>query len=143
MSIGIRTIASETRSMLNKQVTVSLASGKKYKGTLASLDPESLHLCLVDAKELGAESKKIPKLVVNGSAVVEISMEEAGFPLQTLVDQLMRIYPNNVRYLEDADTVIVAERVKVYNDGRVEGVGPIAERVKQLIERIQKEAKPQ
>jgi small nuclear ribonucleoprotein (snRNP)-like protein len=130
--------------MLNKQVTVSLSNGKKYRGVLMSLDPENLHVCLSDAKEVGTETKetkKIPKLVLNGSLIVEVAMEESGLPLQLLMDQLAKIYPNNVRYIEDADTIIVAERVKVFNDGRVEGVGPIAERVKQIVEKLQKEVK--
>jgi small nuclear ribonucleoprotein (snRNP)-like protein len=141
MSIGLRTIASETRTMLNKQVIVWLSNGKKYKGILVSLDPESLHICLIDAKEMNSESKKVPRLVLNGSVVSEVAMEESGVPMQTLAEQLTRVYPNNVRYLEDAETIIIADRVKIYSDGRVEGVGPIAERVKQIVDRVQKELK--
>jgi len=141
MSIGLRTIASETRVMLNKQVLVVLSSGKKYKGILASLDPESLHVCLIDAKELNSDGKKISRLVLNGSIVAEIAVEEGGLPMRNLYEQLSKIYPNNIRYLEDAETIIVAERVKVYSDGRVEGVGPIAERVKQVVDYFMKEAK--
>jgi small nuclear ribonucleoprotein (snRNP)-like protein len=141
MSIGLRTIASETRTMLNKQVIVWLSTGKKYKGILVSLDPESLHICLTDAKELNSESKKIPRLVLNGSVVAEVAMEESGVPMQTLAEQLTKIYPNNVRYLEDTETIIIADRVKIFSDGRVEGVGPIAERVRQIVDRVQKEVK--
>lgn len=141
MSIGLRTIASETRVMLNKQVVVVLSNGKKYRGILASLDPETLHVCLIDAKEVNSESKKISRLVLNGALVAEVAAEEGGLPMKSLYDQLSKIYPNNIRYLEDADTIIVAERVKVYSDGRVEGVGPIAERVKQVVEYFLKEAK--
>ncbi|MEM3670520.1 MAG: Lsm family RNA-binding protein [Thermoprotei archaeon] len=141
MSIGLRTIASETRTMLNKQVTVKVASGKKYKGTLAALDPESLHVCLTDAKELTSESKRIPRLVINGTSVTEVQLEESGLPTQSLAEQLSKIYPNNVRYLEDTDTIIIADRVKVSSDGKVDGVGPIAERVRQLVDKLQKESK--
>ncbi|HLH45421.1 MAG TPA: Lsm family RNA-binding protein [bacterium] len=141
MSIGLRTIASETRVMLNKQVLVVLSNGKKYKGILASLDPETLHICLLDAKEMSGDGKKISRLVLNGSVVSEVAAEEGGLPMRNLYEQLSKIYPNNIRYLEDAETIIVAERVKVYSDGRVEGVGPIAERVKQVVEYFQKETR--
>jgi small nuclear ribonucleoprotein (snRNP)-like protein len=127
--------------MLNKQVLVVMSNGKKYKGILASLDPTTLHLCLVDAKEINSDSKKISRLVLNGTLVAEVAIEESGLPMRNLYEQLSKIYPNNIRYLEDAETIIVAERVKVYSDGRVEGVGPIAERVKQVVEYFQKEQK--
>jgi small nuclear ribonucleoprotein (snRNP)-like protein len=127
--------------MLNKQVVVWLSSGRKYRGTLASLDPETLHVCLVDAKELNSEAKKIPRLVINGSTVAEVAAEESGVPMQALADQLNRVYPNNVRLIEDTETIIIADRVKITSDGRVEGVGPIADRVRQIVDRVQKDSK--
>ncbi|MEM0120946.1 MAG: Lsm family RNA-binding protein [Thermoprotei archaeon] len=96
---------------------------------------------MVDARELSGDGKKISRLVLNGSVVSEVAAEESGLPMRSLYEQLSKIYPNNTRYLEDAETIIVAERVKVYDDGRVEGVGPIAERVRQVVEYFQREQK--
>ncbi|MCL5788537.1 MAG: Lsm family RNA-binding protein [Candidatus Marsarchaeota archaeon] len=141
MSIGLRTIASETRTMLNKQVTVKVSSGKKYKGTLAALDPESLHVCLTEAKELTPDAKRIPRLVINGTSITEVQLEESGMPMQSLAEQLLKIYPNNVRFLEDTETIIIADRVRITPDGKVEGVGPIADRVRQIVDKVQRESK--
>src|SRR5579875_3551228 len=90
MSIGLRTIASETRVMLNKQVLVVLSNGKKYKGILASLDPETLHICLLDAKEMSGDGKKISRLVLNGSVVSEVAAEEGGLPMRNRMNSYLK-----------------------------------------------------
>ncbi|HDD42598.1 MAG TPA: small nuclear ribonucleoprotein (Sm), partial [Nitrososphaeria archaeon] len=49
-------------------------------------------------------------------------------------ERLSRVFPNMVRYIKEADVILVMDRIRVTKDGVVEGTGPAAERVKKVYE---------
>ena len=131
-SIGLRHFQRELQALLNKKVTVRTSYGKVYTGTLIGYDASSLHLCLRDAED--SEGNKFARVFLNGSSVLEILSTEELIDLRELAERIERVFPHMVKYLEDARVIIVMDRVKVTEDGVVEGTGPIAERVKRIYE---------
>lgn len=51
--------------------------------------------------------------------------------MKGLSDRLSKLFPNMVKYYEDAGFVTVMDRIRVTIDG-VEGTGPMVERVKKV-----------
>ena len=51
-----------------------------------------------------------------------------------LAERLNRVFPNMVRYIREADVILVMDRIRVTRDGVVEGSGPAADRVRKVYE---------
>ncbi|MEM4530132.1 MAG: Lsm family RNA-binding protein, partial [Candidatus Methanomethylicaceae archaeon] len=92
------------------------------------LDFSNLNICLSDVL---IEGEKYPRVVINGNAISEIILKEKPFDLKGLSDRLSKLFPNMVKYYEDAGFIMVMDRIKVTAEG-VEGSGPMYERVKKV-----------
>jgi hypothetical protein len=68
-----------------------------------------------------------------------IETMEAGIDMQKLAERLNRVFPNMVRYIKEADVILVMDRIRVTRSGVVEGSGPAAERVQKVFEEFIKE----
>lgn len=140
MSVAERKFMHELVSLLDTIVSVRTTDGRTITGRLVGFDPDTLSICLWDARVEGTETT-IPKLFLNGSAIMELWSMEKPFDLRGLRDRIARVYGyEHVKLLEDERVIIVAGRVKVTKDG-VEGSGPIAERVRRIYEEFVKEKK--
>jgi small nuclear ribonucleoprotein (snRNP)-like protein len=129
----------EVTTLLDKTVTVTTTNDKTYQGTLAGIYPETLSLCLADAKD--SEGKPLHRVVLNGSIVAQILTVEKPFDLSALAKRLEKVFPRMVKLYEDKGFMWVMEKIKVTEKGVAEGTGPIAERVQRVYEQFVSEMK--
>lgn len=139
MSIAQRKFFTEVAALVDSSVVVSTTTGKTYSGTLVGINPDSLSLCLAEAKD--AEGKVLHRIFVNGSAVADILSVEKPFDLKSLAERLEKVFPTMVRLYEDNGFIWVMNKVKVTEKGVVEGSGPAAERVQRVYDHFISEIK--
>jgi len=138
-SIATRKFHSELSSLLNKKVVVRTVDGRTYEGTLLGYDDRNLHVCLGDVKnEKGVEYTRV---IVHGNVISEILSREELIDLRELAERIERVFPHMVKYLEDAKVIVVMDRIKVTENGVIEGSGPAAERVRKIYEEYLMERK--
>ncbi|MEM2341801.1 MAG: Lsm family RNA-binding protein [Candidatus Bathyarchaeia archaeon] len=139
MSTAERRFIIEISSLIDKNVSVITVDGKTYTGTLVGIDPGSLSLCISDAKD--SKGQVIPKIVISGSRVAEILSVEKAFDLKGLAERLERVFPKMVKLYEKEGFIWVMDRIKVTQDGVVEGTGPAAERVQKVYQQFVQETR--
>ncbi|MEM2961149.1 MAG: Lsm family RNA-binding protein [Candidatus Bathyarchaeia archaeon] len=139
MSIAERRFVTEVSSLIDKTIKVTTVDEKTYTGTLIGIDPGSLSLCLADAND--AKGQLIPKIILRGNRVAEIILVERPFDLKGLAERLERVFPKMVKLYDKEGFIWVMDRVKVTQDGVVEGTGPAAERVQRVYQQFIQETK--
>jgi len=139
LSVAQRKFFTEVSALADKNVIVVTASGKKFSGNLIGINPDTLSLCLSEAKD--EEGKILHRVFVNGNTVSEILTVEKPFDLKALADRLEKVFPTMVRLYEDKGFIWVMDKVKITEKGVVEGSGPAAERVQKVYEQFMGEAK--
>jgi small nuclear ribonucleoprotein (snRNP)-like protein len=139
MSTAERRFIMEVSSLIDKTVSVVTVDGKTYTGTLIGINPESLSLCISDVK--GPNGQIIHKIVISGSRVAEILSAERAFDLKGLAERLERVFPKMVKLYEKEGFIWVMDRIKVTQDGVVEGTGPAAERVQKIYQQFIQETR--
>lgn len=120
----------EIGTLLDKLVMVVTMNGKSYTGTLVGISPDTLSLCLSEAKD--EKGHVIHRVVLNGSVVSQILAIEKPFDLKALSERLGKVFPTMVRIYEDKGFIWVMDKIKVTEKGVVEGTGPAAERVQKV-----------
>ncbi|MDH5450145.1 MAG: Lsm family RNA-binding protein [Candidatus Bathyarchaeota archaeon] len=134
MSVAQRKFFGELAALLDKAVMVITNDKKEYTGTLIGIVPDTLNLCLADAKD---EKRNIlHRLFLNGNAVAKIFAIEKPFNLSALAERLEKVFPTMVRSYEDKGFIWVMDKVKVTEKGVVEGTGPAAERVQKVYDQF-------
>lgn len=128
-SPSIRKFMEELSTLVGKRVNVVTTDGRVIVGELLGIS-ESLSLVL--GRIQGRPD--VPKLVLNGEYVKEISLLEKPFDLKILAERISRVFPGMVRLREDIGAIIVMDKIKVTESGVVEGTGPSAERVRSIYE---------
>ncbi|NIU39870.1 hypothetical protein GWN65_07860, partial [Candidatus Bathyarchaeota archaeon] len=83
--------------------------GKKYSGTLAGIDPETLSLCLSEAKD--DKGTYLHRVFLNGSIIAQIFTVEKPFDLKALSERLEKVFPTMVRLYEDKGFIWVMDKV--------------------------------
>lgn len=139
MSLAQRKLFGEMSALLDKTVMVVTTDERKYSGTLLGMDPDSLSLCLGDAKDEKGQS--FHRVFLNGNVVAKIFSIEKPFNLKALAQRLEKVFPTMVKLYEDKGFIWVMEKIKVTEKGVVEGTGPAAERVQMVYERFLSETK--
>lgn len=139
MSIAQRKFFTELAALVDKSVIVATTAGKTYSGTLVGINPDTLSLCLADAKD--EKGKNLHRVFLNGNVVAQILSVEKPFGLKALAERLEKVFPTMVRLYEDKGFIWVMDRVKVTEKGVVEGSGPAAERVQKVYELFISEVK--
>jgi len=138
LSMAKRKFFGEIAALLDKMVMAITMDGKKYSGTLAGVDPETLSLCLSEAKD--DKGTYLHRVFLNGSIIAQIFTVEKPFDLKALSERLEKVFPTMVRLYEDKGFIWVMDKVKVTEKGVVEGAGPAAERVQKVYDLFIKEA---
>lgn len=139
MSVAQRKFFSEIAALADKNVVVITAAGKKLSGMLIGINPDTMSLCLAEAKD--EEGKLLHRVFLNGNNVAQILAVEKPFNLKALADRLEKVFPTMVRLYEDKGFIWVMDKVKVTEKGVVEGSGPAAERVEKVFAQFMGEAK--
>jgi small nuclear ribonucleoprotein (snRNP)-like protein len=137
--VAQRKFFTEVSALADKNVIVVTASGKKFSGNLIGINPDTLSLCLSEAKD--EEGKILHRVFVNGNTVSQILTVEKPFDMKALADRLEKVFPTMVRLYEDKGFIWVMDKVKITEKGVVEGSGPAAERVQKVYEQFMGEAK--
>ena len=122
----------ELSALVGKKVKVVLSSGGCFEGTVAALNPADYSIWLSDVRE--KDGGIYNKVFISGRSIECLFVLEAGPDLSKLAERLNRVFPNMVRYIKEAEVIIVMDRIRVTRDGVVEGTGPAAERVKKIYE---------
>lgn len=131
----------ELSSLLDKEISVITIYNKKFQGKLIGYDPNTLNLFLSNAKD--ESNNCYARILIKGEVISEIIREEEPFDLKGLFQRLEKVFPNNVVLLEDAGVIVVMDKVRVNENGIIEGSGPIAERVRKIYEQFLQEKKQQ
>lgn len=126
-NVGRRTFFDEFSKLLRKKVTAVTLDGKTYTGRLEGYDPESMSICLIDAKD--ETGLIIPQIFFISNTISQIYATEIPFDLKGLSTRLERVFPRMVKLYEDIGVIVVMGRVRLNASGLLEGTGPIAERV--------------
>jgi small nuclear ribonucleoprotein (snRNP)-like protein len=139
LSVAQRKFFSEVTALADKTVIVVTAAGNKFSGTLIGINPDTLSLCLSEAKD--EEGKVLHRVFLNGNVVAQILSVEKPFDLKALADRLEKVFPTMVKLYEDKGFIWVMDKVKVTEKGVVEGSGPAAERVEKVYAQFMGETK--
>lgn len=140
MSVAERKLFGEIGALLDKPVRVLTTNGKAFNGTLVGINPETLSLCLTEAKN--EEGVVMHRVFLNGNVVAEVFAIEKPFDLRALADRLEKVFPRFVRLYEDQGFIMVMEKIKVTEKGVETGIGgPAAERVQKVYEQFLSEIK--
>jgi len=139
LSVAQRKFFTEVSALMDKSVVVATTTGKTYSGTLIGINPDTLSLCLSEAKD--EEGKIAHRVFLNGSVVAQVLTVEKPFDLKALADRLEKVFPTMVRLYEDKGFIWVMDKVKLTEKGVVEGSGPAAERVQKVYEQFMSEVK--
>lgn len=139
MSVIQRKYFNEVAALAEKNVIAVTASGKKFNGTLIGVNPDTLSLCLAEAKD--EEGKVFHRVFLNGHVVAQIISVEKPFDLKALADRLEKVFPTMVKLYEDKGFIWVMDKVKVTEKGVVDGSGPAAERVEKVFVNFMGESK--
>ena len=141
LSVSQRRFLAEVGALVDKTVSVVTVDGKSFMGSLVGVDPDSLNLCLAEAKD--DKGRVIHRVVLNGSVVAQILAVEKPFDLRALAGRLEKVFPTLVKLYEDKGFIWVMEKIKVTEKGVVEGSGPAAERVQKVFSQFMSEARGQ
>lgn len=139
MSVAQRKFFTELAALADKSVTVSTIAGKSYSGTLVGINPDTLSLCLAEAKD--EEGKSLHRIFLNGNVVAQILSVEKPFNIKALAERLEKVFPTMIKLYEDKGFIWVMDKVKVTEKGVVEGSGPAAERVQKVYDQFISEVK--
>ncbi len=139
MSAAERRFLSEVSALIDKTVMVTIANNKTYTGTLIGIYPENLSLCLAEAKD--EKGQIIHRVILSGNVVAQILAIEKAFDLRGLAERLEKVFPRMVRLYEKEGFIWVMDKIKVTENGIVEGSGPAAERVQRVYSQFISEIK--
>jgi len=139
--VSQRRFFTEVGALVDKIVSVVTVDGKSYMGSLVGIDPDSLNLCLAEAKD--DKGRIIHRVILNGSVVAQILAIEKPFDLKALAYRLEKVFPTLVKLYEDKGFIWVMEKIKVTEKGVIEGSGPAAERVQKVFSQFMSEIKGQ
>ncbi|MEM2929405.1 MAG: Lsm family RNA-binding protein [Thermoproteota archaeon] len=120
----------EVNRLIGKKVVVATQSGEELSGVLASLDTDTFSIILNDV-EL-KDGKKIPKAILNGRDVRRIELRTAIVDMRKLAERIERVFPKMVQYNEEAGVIVVMNRIRVTENGVIEGSGLAAEKVNEI-----------
>ncbi len=139
MSIAQRRFFTEVAALVDSNVVVATTTGRTYSGLLIGINPDSLSLCLAEAKD--EEGKSLHRVFLSSNVIAHILSVEKPFNLKALADRLEKVFPTLVKLYEDKGFIWVMDKVKVTEKGVVEGSGPAAERVQKVYEHFMSETK--
>jgi small nuclear ribonucleoprotein (snRNP)-like protein len=139
LSVAQRKFFIEVAALVDKTIIVATTTGKTFTGTLVGINPDSLSLCIAEAKdEAGQVSHRV---FLNGNVVSQISSTEKPFDLKGLASRLEKVFPTMVKLYEDNGFIWVMDKVKLTENGVIEGSGPAAERVQRVYDQFVSERK--
>jgi len=123
----------ELGQLISKNVVIEDTEGKHYEGTLLGFDSNTLSIGLGDVKMQGEE---VHRVFLLGQIVAKIMGSERPFDLEGLKERLERVFPNMVQTYPEAGVIVVMGKIRVNENGVIEGKGPAADRVENIYNRF-------
>ena len=139
MSVAQRKFFTAVAALVDKTVSISTTYGKTFTGTLIGINPDSMSLCVAEAKD--EKGQVAHRVFLNGSVVAQILSAEKPFDLKALATRLEKVFPTMVKLYEEKGFIWVMDKVKLTERGVVEGSGPAAERVHRVYDQFMSEVK--
>ena len=139
MSIAQRKFFTEVAALIDKTVVVTTTTGKIFTGTLIGINPDSLNLCIAEAKD--EKGQVAHRVFLPGNVIAQVSSIEKPFDLKALASRLEKVFPTMVKLYEDKGFIWVMDKVKLTEQGVTEGSGPAAERVQRVYDQFVSERK--
>jgi small nuclear ribonucleoprotein (snRNP)-like protein len=139
LSVAQRKFFTEVAALVDKTVVISTTTGKIFTGTLIGVNPDTLSLCVSEAKD--ETGQMAHRVFLNGNVVAQIVSAEKPFDLKALATRLEKVFPTMVKLYDDKGFIWVMDKVKLTEKGVVEGSGPAAERVQKVYEQFMSEVK--
>ena len=124
-----RRFLAELNGMMNRRVVVYTRNGV-FKGKLVAVD-QQLNIILSEVEAQDGEHYQ--KALITFNALDHVLLKEGGVDLSDFARYLEKYFPGMVKYIEEANIVAIGDRVRVTEAG-VEGSGPLAERVKRILD---------
>lgn len=134
-----RKFMEELSNLIQRDVRISTNSGKSYTGRLTGVDPKTLNLCLEEVQD--NDGRRIFKVFIPGHSIAQIEGVEKPFDLKGLAQRLERVFPRMVKLYEDVGVIVVMDKIRISENGVIEGTGPAAERAKRVYEEFVREHK--
>jgi small nuclear ribonucleoprotein (snRNP)-like protein len=131
----------EFSKLLHRNVTVVTNDGIAYNGSLEGYNPDTMSICLRNAKD--EKGREVPTMFFGGNSVSQVFISERPFNLKGLSERLEKVFPKMVRFYDDAGVIVVMDRIRVGPNGLLEGSGPMAERVQRVFDEFMRESKTQ
>ena len=133
-AVTSRKFFEELGQLVSKPVVVVDVAGKTYEGELLGYDSSTLSICLGNVK--GDKGANTHRLFIAGSSVARILATERPFNLEGLKERLERVFPNMVQIYAEAGVIVVMGKIRLNEQGIIEGTGPAADRVKDIYQRF-------
>ena len=133
-AVTSRKFFEELGQLVSKPVVVVDVAGKIYEGELLGYDSSTLSICLGNVK--GDKGTIAHRLFIAGSSVARILATERPFNLEGLKERLERVFPNMVQMYAEAGVIVVMGKIRLNEQGIIEGTGPAADRVKDIYQRF-------
>ncbi|MGD2200452.1 MAG: Lsm family RNA-binding protein [Candidatus Bathyarchaeota archaeon] len=137
-AVASRKFFEELGQLIDKPVRIEDIDGESYNGTLLGYDGNSLSVVLGNVA--GKQGTNIHRAFIYGPTIARISASERPFNLDGLAERLERVFPNMVRTFHDAGVIVVMDKIRVNEEGIIEGSGPAADRVRDIHKRFVSEA---
>ena len=137
-AVASRKFFEELAQLVTKPVRIEDVKGKVMDGVLVGYDSNSMSICLGDVS--GEQGTRIHRVFIYGQTIASISASERPFNLEGLAERLERVFPNMVRSYHDAGIIVVMDKIRVNENGVIEGSGPAADRVRDIHQRFISEA---
>ena len=136
-AVANRRFFEELNSLTGKPVTVVDTTGKIWEGEFLGYDNNTFSVCLGNVKSERGTSHRV---FLAGSSIARIIASQRPFNMEGLRERLDRVFPNMVQYIPQAGVLIVMGKIRVNENGIMEGTGPAADKVKDIYQRYLNEA---
>ena len=135
-AVTSRRFFEELGLLVGKPVAVFDTAGKSYDGELLGYDSNTLSICLGN---VNTERGKVHRVFIAGSSVARILASERPFNLEGLKERLEKVFPNMVQLIPEARVIIVMGKIRLNENGVIDGTGPAADRVRDIFQRFKTE----
>ncbi len=135
-AVTSRRFFEELSLLINKPVMVLDTAGKSYDGELLGYDSASLSVCLGN---VNTDRGKVHRVFIAGPTISRIVASERPFNLEALKERLEKVFPNMVQMFPEAGVIVVMGKIRLNEMGILEGIGPAADRVKDIFNRFKAE----
>ncbi len=123
-----RRMFSELNALLDKEIIVTLKTGRTIKGILHGFD-QNLNILL---KNAAAEDQVYPIMLLYSDAIQSLGAAESPLfnpeEFAKIVSQKLNIRETDIKVFPEAGVVVVLNNVRISEKG-VEGSGPLAHKI--------------